>query len=286
MQLAYYRSGDTFGPRQLSDYEFVWVLRGSALWTVTDPAPAGGVAIERRTLLTPGMLALGRSGAVDSYAWDPARSSTHAYVHLSIPDPGHLPVKCDWPVTRSLVASPILAAICDYLLELAGQQSPAARRRSDELVALLLDLFVTGPLEQPEQGLPSHVVEIVDTVRRAWSVDGLRAVEVAELARAAHLSVGHVFRLFREHYGCGPARTFELVRLSRAAVSLQRSNATIAEIADVTGFANPYHFSRRFALTYGLPPGAYRTVAPSPDPLEPVRRHHLLPVAHAVQAGE
>lgn len=284
MQLAYYRSGDTFGPRRLSDYEFVWVLRGSVLWTVTDPAPSDGVAVERRTLLTPGTLALGRSGAVDSFAWDPSRASTHAYVHLSVPDLGHLPTERDWPDTRSLVGSPILAALCDYLLELAGQQSAWARRRSDELIALLLDLFVTGPLEQPEQGLPEHVAEIVDHVRRVWSVDGLRAVEVVELAAAAHLSAGHVFRLFRRHYGCGPARAFELVRLSRAAVSLQRSNATLAEIADVTGFANPYHFSRRFALSYGLPPGAYRKLTPNPDALEPVRRHHLLPLAHA--AGE
>lgn len=282
VQVADYPTGATFGPRPLSDYEFVWILRGSAVWTVREVDSEGAPGAERRHQLRPGTLGLARAGTVDSYQWDEDRSSTHAYVHFDIAERGALPGENSWPATRALAPSPILDGICSYLLELAGQQSTQARARSDELVQLLLDLFVTGPLEEPDQSLPGHLAVIVECVGGVWQADGMRIVEVPELASAAHLSAGHVFRLFREHYACGPARAFELVRLARAAVSLQRSNATIAEVAELTGFANPYHFSRRFAAAFGSPPGTFRTLQPSPDPLDPIRSAGLLPIAYAL----
>ena len=75
----------------------------------------------------------------------------------------------------------------------------------------------------------------------------------------------------------------ELVRLSRAAVLLQRSNASLAEVADATGFANAYHLSRRFRAAYGVPPGRFRRTLPGADPLGPVREAGLLPLAQALR---
>ncbi|MET1007002.1 MAG: AraC family transcriptional regulator [Propionibacteriaceae bacterium] len=282
VQVADYPTRATFGPRRLVDHEFVWILRGSAVWTVRQVDLDDSFVRERRYLLTPGTIALARAGTVDSYQWDEQRTSTHAYVHFRITDSSGLADEGGWPVTRSLRGSPILEGICAYLLELAGQQSALARRRSDEFLHLLLDLFVNGPLEEPEQALPGYLAAITAHTREVWDAEGMRIVGVPELARAANISVGHLFRLFRENYGCGPARAFELVRLARAAISLQRSNATISEIADLSGFANPYHFSRRFAAVYGTPPGTFRSLTFSPDPLEPVRDAGLLPFAHAL----
>ncbi|MDX6221327.1 MAG: AraC family transcriptional regulator [Frankiales bacterium] len=276
MQVADYRPGDTFGPRRLVDYEFVWILSGSAVWTVQDGGPATDHA------LTPGSLSLARAGAVDSYQWDERQPSRHAYVHFRITDCGELPEESEWPAVRILSGSPILEGICGYLLELAGQQSQQARSRSDQVLGLLLDVFVTGPLHEPFTALTPHLAAVAEYVRTRWESDGLRIIGVDELCTAGNLSAGHLFRLFRQHYGCGPARALELVRLARAATSLQRSNATIAEVARLTGFANPYHFSRRFSAVYGIPPGAFRALTASPDPLRPVREAGLLPMAHVL----
>lgn len=280
--MADYPAAATFGPRRLTDYEFVWILRGSAQWTVhsaSDDHPSGSA---HSYPLRPGALALARSGTIDSYQWDPLRTSTHAYVHLTMADSAELVDPHTWPAVRSLERSPILSGICSYLLELSGQQAAAARKRSDELVALLLDLFISGPLAEPESSMDPHVAAMIDWVRTIWREQGLQIVAVEELAVAANVSSGHAHRLFREAYGCGPARALELVRLARAAVALQRSNATLSEVADRSGFANPYHFSRRFTATYGVPPGGFRSAPDSPDPYEPVRHAGLLPVAHAL----
>lgn len=280
--MADYPRRATFGPRRLVDHEFVWLLRGSATWTVREVDLDGSEARERRFLLTPGVLALARAGTVDSYQWDEQGTSTHAYVHFRVAEVGDPLAEQNWPCTRSMAGVGILEGICGYLLELAGQQFPLARTRSDELVALLLDLYVRGPLEEPQLALPPQLLAVTAHVRRVWDTDGMRIVGVSELAQKASVSDGHLYRLFRTAYGCGPARAFELVRLARAATSLQRSNATLAEVAQLSGFANPYHFSRRFSLTYGTPPGHYRGLTSRPDPMEPVRSAGLLPVAYAV----
>ncbi len=218
-------------------------------------------------------------GTRDAFHWDRQRATSHAYIHFTITDPGGLPPIWRWPMARDLLAAPILSGICDYLVELAGLGTEAARRRSDELVTLLVDLYVTGPLAAAEPALPPQVAAAVDRVRSAWTADGMRIVPVEELCAAIGVSSGHLHRVFRDHYGTGPARCFELIRLARGAVALQRSNSGLAEVARLVGFTNPYHFSRRFRQAYGCPPGRYRGTAEPVDPLEPLRVGGLLPLA-------
>src|SRR3954463_10194659 len=93
VKLADSQAGDTFGPRRLTDFEFVWLVTGSATWTTS---PAAGFS-PGQARLGVGDLALARSGAVDSYQWDAARTSRHAYVHFTLVDQGDLPDQDDWP---------------------------------------------------------------------------------------------------------------------------------------------------------------------------------------------
>lgn len=277
--LADYPPGATFGPRTLVDFELVWLLSGSAEWVTRSIGAGGAVRSEETHRLRPGMMALARRGQEDTYRWDRERPSSHAYVHFTVTELGSLPAPEEWPAVRDLSEAPILEGLSDYLVRLAGLESEAAWHRSDEIVRLLLDLFVTGPLPPESQRWPPHIGGVLTYVDVAW-VDGMRIVSAAELAEAARVSPGHLFRLFREAYGCGPIRALEIVRLARAAVSLQRSNASIAEVSGASGFVNPYHFSRRFSELYGVPPGAFRRSPQPPDPLGPVRHTPLLPVVH------
>jgi AraC family transcriptional regulator len=280
VQLVDYLPGTSYGPRQLVDFEFLWLLRGSAVWTVHAGGPLLGTRVPAPVLLLPGTLLLAPTGAVDSFTWNPDTVSRHAWAHFRVTDPAALPDPRTWPVTRDMAAAPVLSGLCRYLEVLGGQQSEAARLRSDQLIGLLLDLFVRGPLDEPAAALPELVAASASAAARLWAVDGVRLVEVHELAVATSVSVGHLYRVFREHCGQGPARVLELVRLSRAAVMLQRSNASLAEVAAACGFANAYHLSRRFRTAYGVPPGAYRRDAAGADPMAPVRAAGLLPVAH------
>lgn len=281
VQVADYPPGAVFGPRRLADYEFVWMLGGSATWTVHGGEAA---APDRLHLLTPGTLGLARIRTVDSYQWDEHRNSSHAYVHFRLAEPvPHLGSQEDWPTLRSLPGHPVLDGLCSYLLQLAQHPSAPARMRTDQLIGLLLDLFVAGPHDGSVQRLPDQLARVAAQVRRVWATDGPRPLSTDELAVASGFSPGHLFRLFRETFRCPPARALELLRLARAATSLQRSNASVAEVAAATGFANPYHFSRRFTAVYGSPPGRFRLLPAAPAPLDPVRAAGLLPLFQAVQ---
>ncbi|QGN31871.1 helix-turn-helix domain-containing protein [Microlunatus sp. Gsoil 973] len=266
--LADYPPAAIFGPRLMHDYEFVWLLRGSALWSIDDD----------QHLLRPGTLALGRPGVVDCYRWDSEQPSTHAYVHFGLTGVDQLPDR--WPAVRSLVTLPVLDGMCRYLLQLAGDPSPESAARRDQLLGLMVEIFVAGPVPRGEAVLPQVMITIAGRVRSDWDRYGIRQLGVDVLAAAGGVSAGHLHRLFRDQFGVGPGRALELIRLARAATTLRRSSASIAEVSALTGFANPYHFSRRFSAVYGEPPGRYRQAEDPIDPLAPLQDTGLLQLSY------
>lgn len=282
VQVADYPPGATYGPRTLPNYELLWILSGSARWRteVYDDAGLRQATVEED--LRPGTVALARRGNRDAYIWDCDRSSRHAYVHFQIEDFGGLGDPSSWPSVRSQSDPSLLDGLCTYLLDLAGVPSSSVRGHSDRLVATMLEVFLSAPAGQSREEMPVAVRRLVDHVATVWARSGPRIISVPELAAAANLSAGHLHRLFRERYACGPAYALDLIRLARAATALLRTNATIAEIASDCGYSNPYHFSRRFSLTYGQPPGSFRRRRQLTDPLAPVREAGLLPVARTL----
>jgi AraC family transcriptional regulator len=56
----------------------------------------------------------------------------------------------------------------------------------------------------------------------------------------------------------------------------------VAAVAHDCGFANPYHFSRRFRGVYGQPPGRYRRATARPAPSEPLAQAGLLALSEHI----
>lgn len=266
VRVANYRAGARFGPRRLPDFELLWMLDGSTVRHL-----AGGPAVELR----PGTLSLGRPGTTETYHWDPGTQSSHAYVHFRVTDPADLPHPDQWPDTREMTRTPLLAGLCQYLLDLGTEPGPDAVPRTQQCLALLLDIFLRGPWGDHGTADAAWLEPMVRAIGLQWAESGVRALPVAELAESMAMSRGHLSHLLAQHHGCGPARLVELVRLARGAVLLQ-SGDTVGQVATAVGYANPYHFSRRFRQAYGVPPSRFRQRAA--DPYGPLRRHELLPV--------
>ncbi|MEV1006474.1 helix-turn-helix domain-containing protein [Streptomyces sp. NPDC049881] len=256
--VADYPPGSSFGPRDARSYEFVWVLRGRATWT------AGGDAA---VPLAPGTLLLVRPGMRDTFHWDPDGTTRHAYVHFR-PVAGPLD-DAGWPLVRPMGAGPApLGALCRYLLWLGGACPPGWREHARETLRLLLGTFVAGPEPAGDRtaALPAPVVATARAVRDAWADGIARPVPLERLADAAGVSVSTLCRVFRAHIGLGPAAALERLRLARAEPLLWRSNLPLRAIAVRSGFADAYHFSRRFRAAYGMAPRAYRALPPEAAP--------------------
>ena len=293
-EVAHYPPGATFGPRTLRDFEFVWLLAGSARWECGDT----------HRQLRPGMLLLARPGMRDHFSWAADRASLHAFVHFRLADAGDpkaggnggrngdLGPSGSWPLTRTFTPANPIAALCRYALWLGRDPSTAGTERTADVLSWVLDLFVRGPVPAEDNaddtgvGMPPHLARLADHIRRIWQAGGSTALSLTQMAAAAGVSPGHLSRLFRAEYAVGPVAAVELIRLARSATLLQRSNLTVGEVATACGFVNPFHFSRRFRAIYGVPPRTYRTAHSVDDPYAPLLPAGLIPLAHRLLVEE
>ena len=86
-------------------------------------------------------------------------------------------------------------------------------------------------------------------------------LDVAALARDAHMSAGHFSREFRRAYGESPYSYLMTRRIERAMALLRRGDLSVTEICFEVGCASLGTFSTRFTELVGMAPSAYRDQA-------------------------
>jgi len=80
-----------------------------------------------------------------------------------------------------------------------------------------------------------------------------------DMAGAAGVSRQHLLKLFRDRYHTSPTQYLYDRRLRFAAGQLIHTGLSVKEIAEGCGFANAFHFSRKFKQTYGQSPRLWRS---------------------------
>lgn len=92
----------------------------------------------------------------------------------------------------------------------------------------------------------------------AMRADLKRSWTAGELAALIRLSPSQTRRLFRRHLRASPRQWLLRERLMHAQSLIVQSGAPLAEIAELCGFCDVYHFSRDFKRSVGLSPAAWR----------------------------
>ena len=259
--LATYPPGASFGPRALQDYEFVWVIEGSArYWRGDDDsiaAPSGSLL-----LCLPGM--------PDRFQWDPIHRTRHGYFHFQIEDaPRDWPCQSEWPAVRLLPDNDVVRPLFRHLLAASGHAGPEQCRLS---VALILTAFISGEMATgsiAHAAWPETVQQACAYIYRTLEDDLSSQVSLTQLAEVVSVTPEHLCRIFKMSIGHSPAETVRLARLDFAVGLLARTNFSISDISSLCGFATPYHFSRLFKSVYRRTPTDVRndSRAGSPPPL-------------------
>ncbi|MEV0597544.1 helix-turn-helix transcriptional regulator [Nonomuraea cavernae] len=83
-------------------------------------------------------------------------------------------------------------------------------------------------------------------------------LDVAALARIAHVSEWHFIRTFRATFGETPHRYLQRRRIERAMFLLRCTDRSVTEICFDVGFGSLGTFSRTFRDVVGESPSAYR----------------------------
>lgn len=83
-------------------------------------------------------------------------------------------------------------------------------------------------------------------------------INFQSLAESLHLSYSRFAHLFTQTVGTSPQQYLLKLRLDRARGLLRDSSMSISEVAESTGFNDPFYFSRMFSKRFGISPRMFR----------------------------
>lgn len=260
--LADYPGGTSLGPRELHDFEIVWIERGDCQWISsgkTLPCP-------------PGTVILCQPGIRDRFVWDRRRTTRHGYIHFEFLDG----LDEFLPVFRSCKGDDVLRPMLRHAVWLAGQDTPGTDQLATRALRQALGWYRSGffmhggrPSTQEQHPVLSRALGVL---KDRWRDEPKRPPSVAEWAASSGVSRGHLARVCKQHFGVSPGELLRLLRLEHGLQLLVRSNLKVQSISALCGFATPFHFSRCCKEAYGLSPREIRAQSNAGDgrPQSPV----------------
>ena len=144
----------------------------------------------------------------------------------------------------------------NYLLALISSQL----KNRDKVRNLLGKVTQTDNIEEnmlsPQDN--AFMTELYQLMEKELSNSELNISHMTELM---HISRTKFYYKVKGLTGENPSVFFKTYKLNRAAELIIEGKYTFAEIADMTGFATPAHFSKSFKKQFGVTPSSYKTVA-------------------------
>ncbi len=139
-----------------------------------------------------------------------------------------------------------------------GREGPAPGRGRDK------SRPYTGPWGERDTGQVSAVHPVRHLLRAKDAIDARyrEPLDVAALARTAHLSLAHFSREFRRAFGETPHQYLLTRRLERAAALLRSTDWSVADICFAVGLRSVGSFTTSFGRVYGMTPTEYRAANP------------------------
>ncbi len=140
--------------------------------------------------------------------------------------------------------------------ELARELTLTDTTTSLAIEGLVVELLAsTGRLDElAHQGHARWLAVALDEIE----ADPGGELRLADLARTAGVSAGHLARAFRSTFGESVGAYVRERRLQRAAGLMRETKLRLAEIATAVGFYDQAHFSRTFKARFGASPAAFR----------------------------
>ncbi|WP_212593005.1 helix-turn-helix domain-containing protein [Spirosoma agri] len=147
--------------------------------------------------------------------------------------------------------------------QLNNQQKFSDFLETQGILLQLLSRFTVPEMVQAKEA-EAIPVKILDAMRFVF-VNLHLPLTIKLLAEKVNLNPEYFSRLFETHTGTRPLAFIQEKRIERAVHIMATSQASLSEIANLTGFTSLPHFTRMFKKIIGLPPGMYRRQLQSPS---------------------
>jgi AraC-like DNA-binding protein/quercetin dioxygenase-like cupin family protein len=230
-----YPPGGRLGPREQHDLQLLVVHSGRATVQIDDDPPATYEA---------GTAALLLPGHRERFAFAGDQPTHHSWVQAHV-------AEAPSGLATSLPLSGALAELVRAAVEAARAPLPTARPLVAALAAAAF-LRYAGEAQSP----PTGTVERARAFLHAHLADP--HVDLAQAARAAHVSPPHLVRRFRAELGVTPMAYLWERRVAAGVDLLRHTGLSVGAVAERCGFKSVYHFSRRVREATGASPTALR----------------------------
>ena len=149
-----------------------------------------------------------------------------------------------------------LQPLFDELIQ-AGSQ---VRRGNAELCAKLLECMALriSSSRAPIEGSQTLSFTTFQRCRQHIGQHALRLQSLGQIADECHVNQAYLCRLFQRFDHCSPYQYLLRLKMNHAAERLQQTSMMVKQVADESGFSDPFHFSRVFHSILGLSPAAFR----------------------------
>ncbi|MBT3191803.1 MAG: helix-turn-helix transcriptional regulator [Verrucomicrobia bacterium] len=145
------------------------------------------------------------------------------------------------------------------LFENLLQTGATDSRHRDELCVLLLRQLILHADETalPQQEAFSPAWQTYMRCRQHIEQNFLELHAIREAADACFINQAYLSRLFKRFADESPLQLLTRLKMAQAAELLGKGDQLIKQVAEQTGYADPYHFSRVFKRVYGIPPETF-----------------------------
>jgi AraC-like DNA-binding protein len=219
----------------------------------------GTVRLRGRThTLQPGRLFAYGPGVAHHITGHPKDPLVKYFVDFAGRDAASLLRSCGLAAGRVSQVHPpnALQALFDELIE----SGLSIRRPRDRLCGALLECLALKirAARVPVGGAETLAFSTYQQCRQHLDRHFLRLHTLEQAAAECHINHGYLCRLFKRYDHQSPYRYLQRLKMNLAAERLQQPGTLVKQVAEETGFDDPFHFSRVFKSVFGLSPDAFR----------------------------
>ncbi len=153
----------------------------------------------------------------------------------------------------SIEGEPAAALIQKIVAEYAMPDKPWLKMRRD-----LLELFSLLAAKAEQGTLDRRGFQTIEKGIRYLQSDEKQELSVEEIAQMCFVTPAYFRKLFREYAGMSPAEYRIHRKIQRAKLIMERSEITVAELAEQLGYEDPSYFCRIFKKIEGISPSVYQ----------------------------
>lgn len=144
------------------------------------------------------------------------------------------------------------------LQELAAKRGPSYYLKIKttllEIISILVETYYETSLRPMVDPKREYVEEAKEFIEEYFT----QSISLVDIANHTHTSTYYMSHIFKELIGDSPINYLIKLRIEKAKGLLRTTKLSVAEIGEMVGYSNVYHFSSIFKRHTGLSPRKFR----------------------------